>query len=233
MLTCNQSRAIDRIAIHHFGIPGVVLMENAARACTERLVDQIQNNSGVDFKDQAVVILCGPGNNGGDGFANARHLFQFEIPVKVILFHRPEKHTGDAEINLKIISKMPISILEFDEALAEADLERLLGFVGRRPTTWVVDSLLGTGSSGPPRPPMAKAIQIANRLPAKRMAIDIPTGIDGDSGQVAHSTFRADVTCTFVDLKPGLVHPDAKEFVGAIEKIGIGFPERLINRQKL
>ncbi len=218
-LTCQQIRELDRAAIEDIGIPGVVLMENAGRATAEFIYRTLVNPAA-----DRVVILCGPGNNGGDGFVVARHLFNAEVPVDVVLAAPPEKTTGDAGINLHILERMGVPFIrafEADgleaarEALEDADV--------------VVDALLGTGSSGAPRLAMATLIELANAAGrARRIAIDIPSGLDADRGVPNQPCFRAHATVTMLAPKVGFTTVAAQAVVGRVVVVDIGTPRTLI-----
>ena len=200
-------------------------MENAGRNCAETL---IQHSHPLRPADQAVVILCGPGNNGGDGFVIARHLYIAGTNVTVVLFRPAEQYMGDAGLNLKALSQLRMSVVAFDSAWSEADVLKVFATVRGRETTWIVDALLGTGASGEPRESMARAIQVANGLSVQRFAVDIPTGLDCDTGEAASTTFRADVTCTMIDHKAGFENPEAAEFTGKVVVVGIGAPKEIV-----
>src|SRR5262249_4276859 len=154
-LSRDEVRAFDRRAIEEFGVPGVVLMENAGRGAAELL-----RALGVAGR---VVICCGKGNNGGDGFVIARHLDNWHIPVRVLLFARPEDLSGDAAINYHITARigLPITVLaenQLDEAVLRHELAA---------AEWIVDALFGTGLSGPVRPPFDAVIAAINASSAR------------------------------------------------------------------
>ncbi|MFT5300214.1 MAG: NAD(P)H-hydrate epimerase [Mariniblastus sp.] len=225
MLTREQCQQADQAAIHRFCIPSLVLMENAGRTCAEHLILQSHCQS---RNRQAVVILCGPGNNGGDGFVIARHLYNAGITTKVVLFQRVEKYAGDAKLNLDSISHLRMPVVEADIDWTDEKLLRVLGRVKRLATTWVVDGLLGTGASGEPRGMMWKAIDSANRMEVRRFAVDIPTGLDCNTGQPANSTFKADLTCTFIANKIGFGVSEARKYLGQVLVAGIGAPDEIM-----
>jgi len=226
LLNRKQCRDADFNAINHFGIPGIVLMENAGRGCVERL---LWHSPQAKLSEQAVLILCGPGNNGGDGFVMARHLYNARIPVKVLLFTKPETYSGDAAVNLKSLSRLRrLPVVEFDPGWDEAKLKSVFAKVKRSKTTWVVDALLGTGAKGEPRPAMAKALELANSMEVRRLAVDIPSGLDCDTGEASTTTFRAHVTCTFIDHKTGFENGSAEPFLGVVTLVGIGAPDEII-----
>jgi NAD(P)H-hydrate epimerase len=219
LLTRRQVRELDTRAIADYGMSGLVLMENAGRGCAD-VLRQIEPRG-------PVAIACGKGNNGGDGFVIARHLDNAGIDVRVLLFCRPMELAGEAAINFSIINSAGLAI-EVLDTLTNASPRKLSANLER--AAWIVDALLGTGSTGAPRPPLDSAIRILNAHPARKLAIDLPSGLDCDTGAAADPTFRADHTCTFVGAKPGLVVPRAQEFVGTLHVIDIGVPRRLISQ---
>jgi len=209
-LTRAQVRELDRRAIAEFGIPGVVLMENAGRGAVEVLL-----RLGVRGP---VVICCGKGNNGGDGFVIARHLGNHGIVARVLLFCAPQELRGDAAINYHIIAKLglPLEV----HAAPTIDLqavERQLAVAA-----WVVDALFGTGLSGPVRPPLDAVIAAINRSPAQVLAVDIPSGLDCDTGEPLGPTVRAHHTVTFAAQKVGFTNPAAQQWLGEVHLADIG-----------
>jgi NAD(P)H-hydrate epimerase len=215
-LSREQLRLLDRRAIEEFGVPGVVLMENAGRGATELML--ARGASGT------VVICCGKGNNGGDGFVIARHLDNHSVPVQVHLFGRPEELTADAAVMHHIIQKAGIPI--HVHASAEIDIDALAREFAS--ATWVVDALFGTGLSGPVRPPVDLVIAAINDSGARVLAVDIPSGLDCDSGKPLGSTVRAQHTATFVAMKKGYKEATAKEWLGEVHVLNIGAPRALI-----
>jgi hydroxyethylthiazole kinase-like uncharacterized protein yjeF len=210
-LTRDQCRELDRRATDAYGIASLVLMENAGRGAVDVL-----ERLGVDGP---VVILCGKGNNAGDGFVIARHLDIRGHACRVLLLCPAEELTGDAATNFAILEKTNVPIKTFDIGLTAQDAD------------WLVDAMLGTGARGEPRPPIDAAIEWFNARPVKTraMAVDVPSGLDCDTGQPAAHTVRADHTCTFAALKIGFTQPVAREFTGTIHVCDIGAPPRLID----
>jgi NAD(P)H-hydrate epimerase len=219
-LTREQSRQLDRRAIEDYGIPGLVLMENAGRG----VVDVLER-LGISGP---IVILCGKGNNAGDGFVIARHLKIRGHDCKVLLLFPPAELTGDAATNFAILEKTNVPIVEtpgsldthaygadwFDRAACGA--------------AWLLDAMLGTGARGEPREPIAAAIDWMNAQPARKLAVDIPSGLDCDTGTPAMHTIRADHTCTFAAQKIGFTKPDALPYLGTVHVCDIGVPPRLL-----
>ncbi|MCI0465221.1 MAG: NAD(P)H-hydrate epimerase [Gemmataceae bacterium] len=215
-LSRQQVRELDRQAIEEFGVPGVVLMENAGRGAAELLLAL-----GIHGR---VVICCGKGNNGGDGFVIARHLDNHGIPVQVLLFSRPEELTGDAALNYQILVRAQLPITVHAEASLDAEA------VGRglAGADWIVDALFGTGLSGAVRRPFDELIVAINATPARVLAVDIPSGLDCDTGQPLGPTVRAQHTGTFVAPKKGFTNPAAAAWLGQVHVLGIGAPRCLL-----
>jgi NAD(P)H-hydrate epimerase len=216
-LTRAEVREIDRRAIEEYGLPGIVLMENAGRGAAE-LLHALAPGA-------AVAIVCGRGNNAGDGFVIARHLENLGHDVRLLLAGEPAELRGDAAIAWRVVEKAGIPAtrlasatpVEWERALAGAE--------------WIVDALLGTGASGAPRGGIATAIEAVNaagRRGAKVLAIDLPSGVDCDTGTAAGACVRADVTATFVARKIGFDAAAAATLIGAVHVVGIGVPRALI-----
>lgn len=223
ILTLQQSRDIDAIAIKRYGISGLVLMENAGRGVVEVLL-RVDPRLG-DKSARSVTVLCGKGNNAGDGFVIARHLDICGVWVKVILLASAEELRGDARTNYEILSHSQVPIIDLSSV---GDLAgELVTQTGD--AAWVVDAILGTGASGEPREPLATAIRWMNDQPMKRLAVDVPSGLDCDTGQPAAATVRADITCTFVAAKQGFMEENAKDYLGDLHVVSIGTPPCLLD----
>lgn len=215
-LSREEVRDVDRRAIADYGLPGIVLMENAGRGAAELLC-----RLGI----QGTVVICaGKGNNGGDGFVIARHLENWGHDVRVFLFCDPEELQGDAATNHRVLVAAHTSIdvmgreMEpnaFPSVLANAD--------------WVVDALLGTGAQGEPREPYRTAIDAVNRSSRQVLAVDLPSGMDCDSGKGSESCIRAAHTATFVAPKIGFGAPGAAALTGTVHVIDIGVPKSLLD----
>lgn len=199
-------------------MPGVVLMENAGRNAAWLLHARAPS--------ARVVIVCGKGNNAGDGFVLARHLENLGHDVRLVLAGAPADLRGDAAINWRIIEKAGIRVStpatatpeEWEQSLAGAD--------------WIVDALLGTGVSGAPRGPIAAAIEAVNAVAARErigvFALDLPSGLDCDTGTAAGACIRATLTGTFVARKVGFESPPAREWLGEVQVLDIGAPAALL-----
>jgi NAD(P)H-hydrate epimerase len=211
-LTREQVRALDRRATDEFGVPGIVLMENAGRGAAEVL-----RRLGIHGR---VVICCGKGNNGGDGFVIARHLALHEVSVRILLFCGPEELSGDAAINQRIAAKLNLPLEVY--AGPTPDLKAVGGALVA--AEWVVDALFGTGLSGAVRPPLDRVIEAINASPARVLAVDIPSGLDCDSGRPLGVTVRAEHTVTFAAQKVGFANPQARHWLGQVHLVDIGVP---------
>ncbi|CAN5413213.1 NAD(P)H-hydrate epimerase [soil metagenome] len=213
-LTRAQVREIDRRAIEDFHIPGIVLMENAARAAADVAWEMIGRQPA-----RFVTIFCGPGNNAGDGFAIARHLHNRGTHVEIVPVFDPAKLTGDALINWRIVEAMQIENTSLEDS----------NIALRGEPELVIDALLGTGFTGEPRDRIAEAIDvITGECKSPILAIDVPSGMDCDTGHPAKLCIRATTTITFVAEKFGFENPLAKEFLGDVIVGDIGCPKQLI-----
>lgn len=221
-LTREQVRDLDRRAIAQYGLPGVVLMENAGRNAAELLVRLWPDA-------RRVAIACGRGNNGGDGFVIARHLQLLGRDPRILLAADPGTITGDAAVNFLVAQRGGIPIT----TLAEADSTSWAAVLASADT--VVDALLGTGAMGCPRPGTAAAIEAINDWRAgapsagrRVLAIDLPSGLDCDDGHAPGPCVQADATATFVARKPGFDRPAAAAFTGGVHVLDIGAPRQLL-----
>jgi NAD(P)H-hydrate epimerase len=225
-VTRRQSRELDRRAIEEYGIPGLVLMENAGRGCVDLL-----ERLGIGGP---VVILCGKGNNAGDGFVIARHLEIRGYDCRVLLLGAPNELRGDAAANFAILrhTNVPIIDLSFERAKPSSAPSVNAQLENHRDAAWLVDALLGTGAQGDPRAPYDAAIEWINARPhtTRVVAVDLPSGLDCDTGQPAIHTVRADHTCTFAAMKIGFSQPAARAFTGTVHVCDIGVPPRLISK---
>lgn len=213
-LTRDQVREVDRIAIEQFAMPGIVLMENAGRSAAE-IIDRLAETG-------QITILCGSGNNAGDGYVIARHLQLAGRPVRIVSLVDPRKLQGDARTNATIAEKSDLDIRCVEH---QSDLTGAISG-----SAAIVDCLLGTGARGPLRGLFADAVSAANAIAAQRFAIDIPTGLDCDSGEAGDPTFRADHTITFVARKTGFQRQNADAYVGEVHEVGIGVPQKLLDQ---
>lgn len=216
VMTTNQVRDVDQAAVARFGMHSLVLMENAANRCVDWITRRFPDSP-------RTVILCGPGNNGGDGLVITRHLRARGWDCHCYLLGPQEKFSRDTLHNARILLAGEGGGLrivlpdEADSVLSEIASAEL-----------IIDALLGTGASGNPRAPMSNWIECANASAGFRLAIDIPTGINADSGDRATPYFKADATLTFVALKPSMHSPHSSQTYGSLTVLPIGIPEQQI-----
>ena len=201
---------VDRDAVDVFGMQGMILMENAASGATSIIKEQCSKS---DLAN--IVIVCGSGNNGGDGYAIARLLHNHDHRVHIAVVSEPTSH--DAIHNAGIAKKMHIPVEAWHPELVED-------------ATLIVDAIFGTGLKREVGEPQKTIIDSMNSCPAKVVAIDIPSGLDCDTGQPLGTAARASLTITFVGLKQGFLHKPAMEYLGNIEVVGIGCPQSLIKK---
>lgn len=218
LATAEQMRACDRIAIESFGIPGAVLMENAGHGTVESMARHYGPLAG-----KVVSIFVGPGNNGGDGLVMARHLYQRGARPRVLLLVAAETVRGDAALNLKAVRELPIPLVT---VLSEADLRDAEHELAR--SDLVVDALFGTGLTREAGGHFAEAIRRINEFSCPVVAVDVPSGLDSDSGETLGAAVRADLTCTYGLAKPGLVIEPGREAAGVVEVLDIGIPPEAV-----
>ncbi len=226
-LTRAEVRELDRRAIEGFGVPGLVLMENAGRGCAELLMR-------LNPDRKPAVILCGPGNNGGDGFVIARHLDNAGWPVTVkLLAKQGVDLSGDAQVNAGIAfnSKIEFSQTDPDDFRDPLCWDWFLEY-DFKPARWVVDALFGTGLSRPLGAPFDQLAAIVNNSGKPVLAVDIPSGLDCDTGEPLGPCVRATHTATFVALKRGFLNPHSKVWTGEVHVIDIGAPRVLVEEYR-
>lgn len=236
-LTCAQAREIDRLALTEYGLAGIVLMENAGAGAARLAQTRWSLGPGA-----RVEIACGPGNNGGDGWVLARHLANAGCSVHVTTFVALDALRGDAAVNARVAERMGVAhdVIARDEIAhgriaGERDSARALESAVARwnAADLVVDALLGTGARGAPRGTIALAIAAlggATPSHAPVLALDVPSGMDADTGVCAGACVRATVTATFAASKVGFDNPGAADRVGEVIVIDIGVPHALLER---
>jgi len=213
LLTADQMRHLDERTIQELGLPSAVLMENAGRTTYQILRREFPDLAG------PVVVVAGRGNNGGDGLVVARYLANDGFPVLVLLLAETVNLHGDARINLEVAQKLGILIHEVTSTEALLDQEAAL-----RGAALVVDAILGTGLNAEVRGLYRQAIELINDGPTPVLAVDIPSGLSADSGQILGSAVRADVTVTYGWPKRGQILPPGRELVGRLWRVDISIP---------
>jgi NAD(P)H-hydrate epimerase len=215
-ITAEQAREIDRRAVEECGLSSLVLMENAGRGAVDVL-------TGLGIGGP-VLICCGSGNNGGDGLVMARHLDLRGFAVHVAIWGEPSRYSPDTSANLRVLQHCDVPIESFT---TDSDLLRLRELLSG--VDWIVDALFGTGFRGPLRAPFANVITALNAAPARRLAVDLPSGMNADTGECAEPTIRADHTVTFVAPKMGFESPAARAVLGQVHVTDIGAPRKLVD----
>ena len=239
ILTAEEMRGVDRAAIERLGLPGLVLMENAALGVVDAIGRQYP-------QAESAAIFCGPGNNGGDGLAVARQLATRGYAVEIFLAvgtagkaggagdagkagDRPL--AGDAGLQLAVCRRLELTIHELapdgDAAAAEAGLAAALAAAGQHDL--VIDALFGTGLARPLTGWFARLVEGLNEVPRPRVAVDIPSGLSGSSAEPPGPHLLADLTVTFAAPKVAHVFPPAADAVGELVVTDLGFPRRLVD----
>jgi NAD(P)H-hydrate epimerase len=225
VLSTEAVRRVDQLAVNEYGMNSLVLMENAALGCVHWLLGSCDNAA-------RTVILCGRGNNGGDGLAIARHLQLHGWPCHVFLLGPLEELSADNRCNLEILQSqggpgpgLEVTLCDSRSQSADSMVAEAIGSA-----QLVIDAMLGSGASGDPRPPLRQWIEAANSAEALRVAIDIPTGIDAETGAQGSPAFHPHATLTFVAKKPAMSLPSSGVLFGEICVLPIGIPSHLIRR---
>ena len=246
-LSVDQLRRVDQGAARDLGLPTLVLMENAAVNAAAVLLDLLAEAVELDRDQFRVAIVCGPGNNGGDGFALARHLSSFDVDTIVYTTRPIDTLTGDAAVMAGVWQRLGGLI----EPLA-TDADRGLAAEVWPACHVLVDAVMGTGASGRLREPEASAVRLINTIkppavdvpaPATHegvylpptlqpqvLSLDLPSGLDADTGEAAEPTVVADVTVTFAASKQGFAAAQRAGGLGRVVLAGIGLPDPVVAR---
>ena len=216
----DEMRELDRKAIEDYEIPGVLLMENAGRNVAEEVMKMLSKGS-----NKEIAIICGKGNNGGDGFVIARHLHNKGYDVSVFLLAKSKDvlGDGDAGLNFKIIKNMDI---ETNEVLSVADIEHMARQISN--CALIVDAIFGTGLNGELREPAMSVVIKINELKIPVVSVDIPSGLDCNKGKVLGACIKAEKTVTFALSKKGFFAEDGPKHVGDLVVTDIGIPRELL-----
>lgn len=217
-LSVAQLREIDRRCVEEFGIPTLLLMENAGLRAAEVALNMIP-------RDAHTVCVCGAGNNGGDGFVIARHLSNRRVPVRIVVVGRTAaiQPTSAPGMNLQIIRRMGIPSLHI---LRPEEIERVEKEIAG--AGLIVDALCGIGLKGKLRPLQRACVEAMNGSGRKVLAVDVPSGLDADTGRPLPVAVHAAKTVTFVAMKRGFLNPEAKDHIGKVEVVDIGVPLKLV-----
>jgi len=221
--TAEQMQELDRKAIEAYRIPGIVLMENAGRGATE-----VISNTFPDLQKMKIAIVAGKGNNGGDGFVIARYLLNRRISVKVYLLADPKGLRGDAETNFQIFQRMKGEVISVpsskDYQKVKKELEKF---------DLLIDAIFGTGLDAEVRGYYREVIDHLNTLQKPIVAIDIPSGLDANTGKPFGTAVRASLTITFGLPKIGHVISPGLDYVGKLKLVDIGLPKKLVEEERI
>lgn len=218
LLTAAEMREIDRATSEVYGLPSIVLMEHAGKAVATAARELLSTDS------RHVCVVCGKGNNGGDGLVAARWLLRWGYVPEVFLLCPREELEGDARIHLQFCLKSGVKLEVLTE---EQDFVLLTGSLRR--CSLVIDALLGTGLQGAPRQPLANAIRQLNNAKRPILSIDVPSGLNADTGEVYDPHVVAQRTVTFGAWKRGLALNPGASRAGKVELVDIGLPEALLH----
>ncbi|MEO0009266.1 MAG: NAD(P)H-hydrate dehydratase [candidate division WOR-3 bacterium] len=215
VVTGRQMQQIDRLAMENWGISGLVLMENAGRSVVDYLTAELS-----DFPHQRFLVICGKGNNGGDGLVITRHLLNRNLPVECAVLGKITELKGDARTNAQILLNAGFPLVEIT---AMEQLSCLLS--GEKV---IIDAIFGTGLASPPTGIYAQAIELINQSGAPVVSVDIPSGVNADTGEVLEPAVRARITITMALPKLGLLLYPGKSCAGKLLIADIGIPRKLL-----
>jgi ADP-dependent NAD(P)H-hydrate dehydratase / NAD(P)H-hydrate epimerase len=223
LYSTEQIRQVDDLVITQMGIPGPVLMENASAEIYRRLEEKFLTGD----KEKKIGFVCGKGNNGGDGFAAARHCANNGYNVKILFLGNEEELSEDCRINFKIISG-------YEKRFSNVSLKK---YTSLKDINWlkdcslIADAMLGSGAKGELREPYKSIVEKLNKFNSVKVAIDIPTGLDADTGS-GSIVFNADLTITLGEFKKGLFITDGAYYSGEVVKGGIGISDKFYDELK-
>ncbi|CCQ96655.1 NAD(P)H-hydrate epimerase [[Clostridium] ultunense Esp] len=209
-ISCSEMKAMDSYAINNIGIPSIILMENAAL--------KVLKNMDLD-KTDSFTLVCGVGNNGGDGLAIARHLILTNKAIDLFIIGNLDKGTKDFNINLNILNNLGIN---FTHITRDEDLDRLKDSINSNDLT--IDSIFGIGITREVEGLFRKTIDTLNKYSKDILSVDIPSGLDGDTGKILGISVKAKKTVTFHHMKKGLM--ENREYTGDVIVEDIGIPDK-------
>ncbi len=222
VVTARQMADLDRVAIQHYGIPSLVLMENAGRACTDRILRILEEKVGAP-QEASVAVVCGKGNNGGDGMVIARHLHNRGVYVELFLLGEIEELSKDARAQADILRRMDLELRVIRDTEGVEDLRAYLEEVHL-----CVDAIFGTGLSSPLTGTVREVVEVINLSMATVFSVDIPSGIDATTGRILGEAIRSDYTGALGLLKIGNVLLPGSIYCGETEIYDIGIPSRAV-----
>ncbi len=222
LVTAAEMQEMDRQTIQSFGLPGRVLMENAGRGATRFLLDHFR---GIPIT--TIGIIAGRGNNGGDGFVIARYLCQKGIHVRVYLLANADAVKGDAAANLNLLAPLGIPVVEIPDEAAFTKVN-----ADMQPIDLWIDAILGTGLKSDVKGYFRKVITFINRLKKPVFAVDIPSGLNSDTGQPCGACIHAQATATFAFAKTGHLLQPGATYTGKLKIVDIGIPQKIAEQIK-
>jgi len=217
-LSREEVRACDAAALKRYGISGIVLMENAGGAAAREALAML-----TEPRHSKVCILAGTGNNGGDGFVVARHLYNAGVTVDVLVCGARDRIGGDGKVILEIIEKMGLSIHWLEEKTAKERIAEICGGADL-----LAAGLRGTGTAGEPRGVVREAIEAVNAAGKPILSLDIPSGLDCDTGEPLGAAVRAERPVPFAANKKGFLNPSSKPYTGTVIVASIGIDVSLL-----
>jgi NAD(P)H-hydrate epimerase len=220
LVTANEMQKMDRSTIESFGLPGRILMENAGRGATQFFLEQFKN-----AENKKIGVIAGRGNNGGDGFVIARYLAQKGMSVTVYLLSERHKVSGDAAANLKLLAPLEVPVIEIPDAESFSAYETAM----RHEAIWI-DAILGTGLRSDVKGFFKNMIDFINQSNKPVFAVDIPSGLNSDTGRPCGICVRADATATFAFAKTGHFLFPGADYTGNLKIIDIGVPPYIANK---
>lgn len=227
LLTSAEMRSADDESINSFGIPSRLLMETAGRAVAAATISQLAALR--PSADLPVTVVCGTGNNGGDGLVAARALHEAGYPVDAFVVGDTSRLTPDTRANLELLESLIAAGAHVTLHVVVTGPNDEITLNPRSPV--VVDALLGTGTRGAARPPVSEWIAAINAHRARVLSADIPSGLDADAGRAEGPAVKADATITFGALKTGLLLNDGSELSGRVTVVPIGIPPHILHKR--
>jgi NAD(P)H-hydrate epimerase len=218
VVTASEMARMDRQTIEEVGIPGIVLMENAARGAASFYLEALP-----DLLERRITVVAGTGNNAGDGFALARIFHDKGASVRVVCLRLPDRLRGDALTNFRILEKIRVPVVVWDE---ERDFQEQWKWI--RESDAVIDAILGTGLNSEVREFYRQVIEALNTLNVPILAVDVPSGLDASTGKVLGAAVRCFATATFGFPKVGQLMDPGGDFVGRLSVVDIGIPPSVV-----
>jgi len=220
-VTAKQIQNLDNIAINKYEIDSLFLMENAGKAVADEVASILINK-----KTKKVAIVCGKGNNGGDGFVAARYLLNQGFEVKNFLLGKVKEITSDAYANLEMLLNLGQKIYEIPNIKSFNRYKKNI-----RDCQIVIDAIFGVGLKGKLREPAKTVINFLNRSKRQVVSVDVPSGLDATTGFVLGTCVKADRTVTFTLAKKGFFINQGPKFIGKLKIADIGVPKNLVRAE--